>query len=251
MELLPCGHVARPGTSRLCPHLIVAADADQVRLLTGRGLAYDLCCAACDEALRAGGRVELVVACEGCVDRCTDDGEVIAWRGEPPVTDRPEPVDLTVVPVPLPVPVADIAPVSAATGSVWLLLRTDGRIGRFDADTGRGAGGDQRHRRRRHRTAPRRAGLRRGHRRRAGHLPRPGRRAVRRRGPAVRGRPARPGDLGPGDRSPHRHGPRCPPRPTTTAAPASWPRSTATCCAAGGCAARCSEVIAIRRSRRW
>jgi hypothetical protein len=137
VELLACGHAADAGSSRLCPDLIGTQDGEHVRLLTGHGLDADLCCRDCDRAAQGGAPVDLVVACEGCVGRCTDQWwKVVGWRGEPGIGVRPEPFDPTVTETPLPVAVADAAAVAAEAGSVWLLLAQDGRIGRFDADTG-------------------------------------------------------------------------------------------------------------------
>jgi hypothetical protein len=119
----------------MCRHLIEAEQSEYVRLLTGRGLDSDLCCRDCDRAAQVGEAAELLVACEGCVTRCTDDWSgLVAWRGVPGITERPEPFDATVSSTPLPVPVTDIVPVRAQRGSVWLLLAADGAIGRFDAD---------------------------------------------------------------------------------------------------------------------
>jgi len=137
MELLPCGHVALEGTSRVCRHLLDDESGQQVRLLTGEGLRYDICCRDCDQATGLGIPLELLVACEGCVSRLVDDfGEAVTWRGEPGVGERPEPLDQTVIDVPLPVAAVDIAPVAAELGSVWLLLTADGQLGRFDAGSG-------------------------------------------------------------------------------------------------------------------
>jgi len=136
VDLLPCGHVAYASTSRLCPHLIGGDGEEHVRLLTGRGIDSDLCCQACDRKVQAGEAIELVVACQGCVGRCSGDdwSNVVGWRGVPVIADRPEPLDATVSQTVLPVRVADIAPVTAERGSVWLVLTGDGQVGRFDAD---------------------------------------------------------------------------------------------------------------------
>jgi hypothetical protein len=137
MDVLPCGHVAVAGTSRMCRHLLGSEGEEHVRLLTGRGLEFDVCCAACDRAALDGRPPELLVACEGCVARCTsEDWELLAWRGEPGILARPEPFDTTVAEVPLPVPTADLVPLTAGSRPLWLLLAEDGRIGRFDADSG-------------------------------------------------------------------------------------------------------------------
>ena len=138
MDLLPCGHVAVAGPSRMCRHLIGSGGEDHVRLLTGRALEYDLCCPACDRAALGGDPPELLVACEGCVARCIDDDwcTLLAWRGEPGVMTCAEPLDVTIVDVPLPVMAADLVPVTDGIRSAWLLLDADGRIGRFDAGSG-------------------------------------------------------------------------------------------------------------------
>jgi hypothetical protein len=105
-----------------------------VRLLTGRGLEYDLCCPACDRAALDGDPPELLAACEGCVNQCADDdwGAPLAWRGETGIATRPEPLDTTVVDAPLPVAAADLVPVTDGIRPVWLLLtaadRNRGRI---------------------------------------------------------------------------------------------------------------------------
>jgi hypothetical protein len=137
MDVLPCGHVAVAGLSRMCRHLLGSEGGNHVRLLTGRGLDFDLCCGACDRAATGGSPPELLRACEGCVARCVDDDwDTVAWRGEPGILERPEPFDATVVDVPLPAAVAELVPVTAGSRSVWLLLAEDGRIGRLDADSG-------------------------------------------------------------------------------------------------------------------
>ncbi|WP_191839307.1 hypothetical protein [Catellatospora chokoriensis] len=47
MDLLPCGPVAPAGPGRMCRHLLGDdASAARVRLLTGRGLEFDMCCPA-------------------------------------------------------------------------------------------------------------------------------------------------------------------------------------------------------------
>lgn len=121
----------------MCRHLLGTEGEDHVRLLTGRGLEYDLCCPVCDRAAADGSPPELVAACEGCVARCTDDWSAqLGWRGQPGILTRPEPLDQAIVSVPLPVVTADLVPVADGTRSVWLLLAADGRIGRFDADSG-------------------------------------------------------------------------------------------------------------------
>jgi hypothetical protein len=143
VQTLPCGHVAHAGTSLLCRHLLDAQAADDgidhVRLFRGRGVEFDLCCQACDPQASADVRLELVEACEGCVSRALDSGSRLAWRGEPSVLERPEPVTVTSRTTPLPGlggRVVDWTPAPDAPGSGWLLLSDAGRIVRWDADSG-------------------------------------------------------------------------------------------------------------------
>ncbi len=121
----------------MCRHLLGEdSDEEHVRLLTGRGLEFDMCCPACDKAVGQGEQLDLAAACEGCFARCVEsDWSILGWRGTPGVSERREPVDTAVRETALPVDVADLVPVEGA-GSVWLLLDRDGRIGRFSADTG-------------------------------------------------------------------------------------------------------------------
>jgi len=110
-----CGHAGPPSTTRLCPH--VADDEDQafVGVLTGRGLEFDACCPECDPP------VELLTVCEDCAEQVNDLVEHTAWRGEPEIARRPEPVDRTLLRTPLP---AGSTPVDFAPlpGGRWLLL---------------------------------------------------------------------------------------------------------------------------------
>ena len=140
METLVCGHVAYPGKSRMCRHLVGRGEdgvPPHVRRLTGRGLDFDLLCAGCD-----GQPVELVVTCEGCVAVYLDDDHraLTAWRGEAGIAERPEPLDVRVRASPLPRghgPVVDLAPVAGR--AAWLLLAVDGTILHFDGGTGEAA----------------------------------------------------------------------------------------------------------------
>jgi hypothetical protein len=113
---------------------------DHVRLLTGTGLDCDLCCRACDAAADSGrvrsSRVPLVEVCESCLGRIIGEGDLLWWRGQPGIRERPEPVDTTIIETRLPAEagaVRDFAPVTASERSVWLLLGEDGRIIRYDA----------------------------------------------------------------------------------------------------------------------
>jgi hypothetical protein len=139
VDVLPCGHVAVAGTSRMCRHLFGSAGEEHVGLLTGRGLDFDVCCPACDRAAQAGSEPDLVPACEACLEPYLNDVDhrwLVAWRGSPEVLERPEAFDPTVVDVPVPVRAVDLVPVADKRRSVWLLLDDEGRIGRFIADTG-------------------------------------------------------------------------------------------------------------------
>ncbi|XVV07069.1 hypothetical protein ACQPW3_17470 [Actinosynnema sp. CA-248983] len=84
MDLLPCGHAALVGRSRLCEHLLVEEPPDCHRRLTGVASGFDLVCPACAEV------AELVVACEGCVERVEEHvrGSELGWLGVPEVRHR-------------------------------------------------------------------------------------------------------------------------------------------------------------------
>jgi len=84
VETLPCGHVALEGARRLCRHLLGegAGELDTFWVLRGVGVEYDLCCGRCASA---GPDRELVVACEGCVDRADERWSVVGVIGEPEI----------------------------------------------------------------------------------------------------------------------------------------------------------------------
>lgn len=142
METLDCGHVAAVGASRMCRHLVDPANDSprHARLLRGHGLDHDLCCVPCDNAMQAGQVIDLIPECEGCVARIADEmDELAAWRGEPGIVERPEPVDTTLTETALPADmgaVVDLAPATATDSPLWMLLTDDGEIGRLDATTG-------------------------------------------------------------------------------------------------------------------
>jgi hypothetical protein len=96
MDVLPCGHAANEGTSRLCPHLVGAeVDIWHFRLLRGSGVASDLVCGECESDLSQGRPPDLTVVCEGCVERVTTERwHMQGWRGSPGIDERPEPVGL-------------------------------------------------------------------------------------------------------------------------------------------------------------
>lgn len=124
----------------MCRHLLdtSAEDVDFVRLLTGCGIDFDLACLDCDKAVEAGGPVELIEVCEGCVAGYADERPE-AWHGQPGILERHEPVAQNVIETPLPAglgPVTDLVPAGVDDGSVWILLVESGEIVRFDAESG-------------------------------------------------------------------------------------------------------------------
>ncbi|MEV6304400.1 hypothetical protein AB0M02_33685 [Actinoplanes sp. NPDC051861] len=140
METLACGHVAHPGKSRACPHLLrpyESGDPDYYRLLTGVGLEADLICPGCDAARSKGEEVTLAVICEGCAAMYDDDeaGSFAGWRGEPGIAERPEAVDTAIVTTSLPRRVGAVQDIAAIPGG-WLILDRAGRLFRFDPETG-------------------------------------------------------------------------------------------------------------------
>ncbi|BCJ60706.1 hypothetical protein [Micromonospora endophytica] len=137
MRTLDCGHVALAATSRFCPHLVDVPEDNEVayhRLLTGHGMEFDLACGECGAAGRLSSPVEV---CAGCVDRLIEDGDLLGWRGEPEILERPEPFDPTVSGWSLPPAlgeVIDLAAIDDADGSRWLALTADGTIAALDPD---------------------------------------------------------------------------------------------------------------------
>ncbi|WP_344587794.1 hypothetical protein [Actinomadura vinacea] len=132
--------MAYPSTSRMCRHLLGpdGDEVDHVRLLTGRGLEYDMCCDACD---RADGDPELTQVCEGCAERVGDEDNrtMVGWRGEAEILERPEPVDPTLRRTPLPRALRDPldwAAIPGESGSAWLFLTGRKRLVRLDAGSG-------------------------------------------------------------------------------------------------------------------
>ncbi|HVK20501.1 MAG TPA: hypothetical protein VM677_03995 [Actinokineospora sp.] len=87
---------------------------------------------ACDSA---DGPVELIVACEGCVDRVDDESGVTAIRGVPGIAERPEPVSVELTRTRMPLAPLDIAAVPDRPGE-WLLLGRR-RVLHWHADSGK------------------------------------------------------------------------------------------------------------------
>jgi hypothetical protein len=130
----------------MCGHLIGLpedASPEYVRRLTGVGIEFDLCCLDCDRVLSGGSDPGLLVACEGCVDRVASEmgwGVMLGWRGVPGIAERPEPYDAVVAVTELPGGLrhaVDIAALPGAGRSRWLIVTADGKVGTFDADSGR------------------------------------------------------------------------------------------------------------------
>ncbi|GAA1619541.1 hypothetical protein GCM10009828_054740 [Actinoplanes couchii] len=119
----------------MCRHLIDNPGLAPVRVLTGHRMDYDLSCEVC----ASGTPVTLTTVCQPCFD-LRDDGYFLAWRGEPGIVDRPEPVG-AVTDSPLPAglgPILDFAALPSVGGeSRWLLLTESGWLVRFDATAAR------------------------------------------------------------------------------------------------------------------
>ncbi|MCW6009023.1 hypothetical protein K1W54_31445 [Micromonospora sp. CPCC 205371] len=135
MEMLPCGHIAVAGPRRVCRHLTESeAEVPYVRLFSGRGVEYDLCCPPCGES-----GPELVVACEGCVARVDEDEwECEGFRGKPEVKERPEPIPGALRRVRLPFAPLDAAPIPSLPHR-WLLL-DKGAVVRWRSDQNEAVG---------------------------------------------------------------------------------------------------------------
>jgi hypothetical protein len=133
MDTLPCGHVALEGDRRLCRHLLGERpdEPDTFWVLRGVGMEYDLCCGQC---ARAGQDRELVIACEGCVDRAGDHWPPGGVIGEPEIRRRPEPVSLELSRTLLPAEPVDIAPLDECPAE-WLVL-TAGQLLRWHSGSG-------------------------------------------------------------------------------------------------------------------
>lgn len=143
VETLACGHVALPGLHRMCGHLIGLpenASPGHVRRLTGVGIEFDLSCLDCDRASSGGSDLRLLVACDGCVDRIMSEwADMHGWRGVPGIAERPEPHNAEVEVTDLPDGLRHAVDIAALPGSAsrWLIVTADGKIGAFDADSGR------------------------------------------------------------------------------------------------------------------
>ncbi|WNV84225.1 hypothetical protein [Umezawaea sp. Da 62-37] len=127
-----CGHDAASAPSRICPHLLADEDLPYVAVLTGHGVEHDLCCEECYPP------AELVTACVECFEEVTGEFQgMTAWRGEPEVRERPEPVGTTPHRVALPAEVAGAVDLAPLPDGRWLLLLdAPYRVVAFDPATG-------------------------------------------------------------------------------------------------------------------
>ncbi|WP_441245083.1 hypothetical protein [Kitasatospora sp. McL0602] len=136
MELI-CGHGAPSYGRPLCPHIRAAAQPlGYFTRYTGVGLSVDRVCQACRDCVADGLAVVTDAVCEECFD--VVDGDLVGWVGMPEVRDRPRDVDPTVRSTAVPVglgAVVDLAAVDEAA-AVWLALCEDGRIVRWESDSG-------------------------------------------------------------------------------------------------------------------
>jgi len=138
---LTCGHDAVAFRTPLCTHLQSCQQPSLscVRWYLGVGLDMELLCVACADQCRAGVAVTAIRVCEPCfVHALHEVAEIVGIRGTPGVVTREAPFATALTTTALPVelgPIADLAPMHAASGSDWLLLSTSGALIRFDADT--------------------------------------------------------------------------------------------------------------------
>ncbi|MFF4339117.1 hypothetical protein ACFY00_04135 [Kitasatospora sp. NPDC001540] len=132
-----CGHDAPAYGPPMCEHIRAAAGPiDYVTRYTGVGTATDRVCHGCRDAVAGGRAVETARACEECfaAGMRTLTGAV----GSPEVRERPTAVDPTLRATAVPAEwgaVADLAAVDGGTAG-WLVLCEDGRIVRWEPDSG-------------------------------------------------------------------------------------------------------------------
>jgi hypothetical protein len=97
-------------------------------------------CIPCADKRKQGFHVDVAQICEECFDHLTSE---IAYQegvgGKPGIEVRPEPFNTTLKTRLLPNAlgsVIDIAPINHSRESTWIVLADDGRIFRFNAETG-------------------------------------------------------------------------------------------------------------------
>jgi hypothetical protein len=138
---LACGHDAVASGSPLCTHLQSCRQPwlSCVRWYLGVGLDMEVLCVPCADQRQAGVAVTAVRVCEPCFAHALHEvADIHDSRGQPGVVTRDAPFATVLTITALPVergPIADLAPIHAASGSAWLLLSMSGALIRFDADT--------------------------------------------------------------------------------------------------------------------
>ncbi len=99
----------------------------------------EVLCEPCADQRQAGVAVTTTRLCEPCFTHAVRDlASFVGFGGQPGVTVRAAPFATALAITSLPVelgPIADLAPIHAASGSAWLLLAASGALIRFDADT--------------------------------------------------------------------------------------------------------------------
>ncbi|MFJ3306968.1 hypothetical protein ACIPSA_28400 [Streptomyces sp. NPDC086549] len=133
-----CGHDAPPYGPPLCAHIRSsrAKVLDHYTWYTGAGTNSARICGDCRALVDSGAVAAVEQVCEDCFD--DTEGDLLGAAGRPEVLDRPREFDRRVVATPVPPalgPAEDLAPVAAA-GVTWLVLCADGRIVRWNCDTG-------------------------------------------------------------------------------------------------------------------
>jgi hypothetical protein len=140
--MLACGHDEKAFGAPICSHLRVcrAPWLSYFRWYTGCGMDTELLCASCVEQRENGGSVNAESVCQQCFQYATTEvGDLEGVRGKPEVRCRSEPIRSSLRTTQIPKvagSVIDIAPISAAHRSHWLLLANDGLLTQFDADNG-------------------------------------------------------------------------------------------------------------------
>lgn len=140
--MLPCGHEKIQFGVPLCSHLRTCREPwlNYVKWYTGSGINAEFICVACAEAREKGLPVDAEYVCAECFDYATKEvGDLVRTGGQPEVRISLEHLDNTLKKAEIPNElgrIVDIAPISHEPQSVWLLLAEDGRLFRFDAQTG-------------------------------------------------------------------------------------------------------------------
>jgi hypothetical protein len=140
--MLACGHDQPEFGAPVCAHVRACRQPwlSYVRWYIGIKLDAELLCRPCADEREKGAHLAVAYVCEQCFTHATTEVcDLVGVRGAPGVLDRPEPLDATLVNSPLPTglgAIVDIAPLDGIQRSIWLMLVEDGRLIRFDADTG-------------------------------------------------------------------------------------------------------------------